>query len=115
MLDSSASLRVPRCSRSLLFRSPPAGLLVGADAEERLPDDLVRQHRVRGVNAAEPRIAEQPLEAGAPEDPEPAAEIPRAIHDSPRPLDGVVLGGEQLGDPHRAVVDAAGPVLRDTV
>ena len=51
-----------RLARSRLgsapLRSAPARLLVGVDAERELGAQLVRQHRVGGVDAPEPGVAE---------------------------------------------------------
>src|SRR5688572_28028647 len=71
------------------------------------------EHRVAWMNASEPRITKDLLEAAALEDPESARHLQREVHDLPRVLDSVVLGGKNFGGPERAVIDAVGPILRD--
>ena len=69
----------------------PARLLVGADAERDLADDFVRQQRVRRMEPAGARVAEQPLELALLEHAEAAREIERAVGDAERRLDRVIL------------------------
>ncbi len=53
----------------------------------------MRQHRVGGVDAAEPGVAEELLEGALFEDPEPAREVQPLVDYAPRAFHGVILGG----------------------
>ena len=47
-----------RVDRSSVLGSAPPGLLVGVDPEAHLPDELVGQQAVAGMDAPESRVAE---------------------------------------------------------
>src|SRR3954470_22769035 len=69
--------------RSLQFFLAPARRFVRADAEQRLGDDLVRQHGIGRVEPPEPRVAEQLFEPALLEDAESAGHLEREIHNPP--------------------------------
>ena len=119
---STASRRSPwRSTRRCSSVSPccatlsPARRLVRADPEQRLGDDLVRQHRVRRMDAAEARVAEQLLEPAARKMPNPPATSSARSTTRHDAFDRVILGGEDLRRPRRAVIDAVRPVVGDPI
>ena len=92
---------------------PQRGVSSGTDPEQRLGHELVREHRISRMNAAQPGIAENLLEFVPAENAESAADLHRQIHDAPRAFDRVIFRGENLRRPGGAVIDAVRPVLRD--
>src|SRR5436190_363171 len=112
---SMASLQATITSGMSTGASAPAGLLTEVDAQRGLGDDLVRQHRVRRMEAAATGVAEDPLELAGLEHAGAAGHAHGGVDDLPARLDRVVLGGAELGRPQRAMVDASAPFGRDMV
>src|SRR4030095_9499495 len=65
------------------------------------------------MEPSRPAVAEQAFELALLEHPKTAREIERAIDDTPRCLDGVVLCRHDLDRPGHAMVDTLGPIARD--
>jgi hypothetical protein len=63
------------------------------DPERELPDELVREQRVGGVDQPQARVAEELLHPVALEDPAAAGELEGGVDDAPGARDRGVLGG----------------------
>src|SRR5206468_10867205 len=98
------SLPVLECVKGRECSSPlsPPRLFVRADAARNLADDFVSEQRVRRMEAARARIAEQPLELALLEHAEAAREIERAIGDAERGFDRPVLQRHDSQEPVRS-------------
>ena len=67
------------------------------------------------MDSAQASIAEQTLESGFLEDPEPTGQIESLVNYLPGAGGGVVLRRAELGAPRRTVVDAVCPVIADPI
>src|SRR5436309_10842669 len=94
---------------------PPARLLVEADAEGSFADDLVRQHRVRGMEATSPNISVESLELARLEHAAATGRCQRKVDNTFGRLHAVVLGGDDLHWPGSAMIDSVRPVRADLV
>src|SRR5262249_14199158 len=93
----------------------PARLLVRIDPEAQLAHELVSERRVRGLDPAQARAAQEPRDAGRGEEAEAAGELERQIPHLPGALDSPVLGRDDLERPRHAVVDAVRPIVREAI
>src|SRR6266508_7042290 len=95
---------------SRIFGLAPAGLLAEVDAEDRLPDDLVDEQGIRGMEAAAARVAVEALELIRLEHARAARDGHGEVDHFLGRLDGIVLGRYELHGPLGAVVHAGRPL-----
>src|SRR5690348_3365691 len=97
----------------LFSRLSPARLFIQADAQCGFAHDFMGKEGIRGMYAAQPRVADETFVSRGTEDARAAGNIQPNINHPPCSLDGVVFGGEDLRRPFGTVVNAIRPVIRD--
>ena len=84
----------------------PARLLPEPDPQRGLADDLVHQERIGRMEPPAARVTEQAFHLIGPEHAAAAGHLHRQIDDLPARLHRMMLGGNDLGRPGRAVIHA---------
>src|SRR5580698_298235 len=97
-ISSSVRFPAPGTSRSITYSgmqplprprvtsSPPSRLLVGTNSERQFGEQFVRKKTIRGVDAAEPGVAENAFQSCGAENSEPTGQFHRHVDHPPRTL-----------------------------